>query len=297
MLMPGSRCAFLLAVAVVTWAATPASSWGQGSTGGVPSSAGPRARAAIVGGTKAKPGQFPWLAAVIDLNNASSGKEGLCSGTVVSSDVVLTAAHCVINVATGRRDPISHFRVLTGTVDLEHLSQLQVSTVSGVFVYPWYNNDTITGDAALLVLTTPTTAPAISLASRSDVRYMQPGTEVAIAGWGKLRPAATHLAPTLHWGLIVTQRPGYCRTYNGIDAVEFNRHRQFCAIDPHFVVSTCGGDSGGPAIVASTATTFLEVGIVSSGAHNCSARVPSVFTRIDLVSAWVDKIITEVRPP
>lgn len=57
-----------------------------------PPPSGPISR--VVGGNFAKPGQFPWQAAlVLNIN----GFEGLCGGSVISDTVILTAAHCLVS--------------------------------------------------------------------------------------------------------------------------------------------------------------------------------------------------------
>jgi len=47
-------------------------------------------RPSIVGGSPAPTGSFPWLAFVADVSN---GAANMCSGTVVSPNVILTAGH------------------------------------------------------------------------------------------------------------------------------------------------------------------------------------------------------------
>jgi secreted trypsin-like serine protease len=43
----------------------------------------------VVGGTEAQPGQFPWLVAIY------CGGKWFCTGSLISENYVLTAAHCV----------------------------------------------------------------------------------------------------------------------------------------------------------------------------------------------------------
>lgn len=51
----------------------------------------------IIGGSKAKPGQFPsYVRLLIDLTGDPKDRQ-LCGGTLISSDLVVTAAHCVAN--------------------------------------------------------------------------------------------------------------------------------------------------------------------------------------------------------
>jgi secreted trypsin-like serine protease len=70
----------------------------------------------IVGGTVATQGQFPFMAFVAYLNS-SGNLVFICSGTLVSSNLVLTAGHCTVNETTGALNRASGYRVVTGTVD------------------------------------------------------------------------------------------------------------------------------------------------------------------------------------
>ncbi len=100
-----------------------------------------RAHASIVGGTAATPGSLPSLAFVVD---DEGSQYGLCSGTVVAANVMLTAAHCVLDSTTGQVDPASNFAVVTGDVDWTDTAARQVSAVSSVAVYPQFEVTTQT---------------------------------------------------------------------------------------------------------------------------------------------------------
>ena len=100
---------------------------------------------------------FPQLAFIQD--QVSPSDYELCTGTVLSSNVVLTAGHCAQNETTGTVDPATGFEVVTGQPNLAGSLVGHVSAVSNVIVYPSYDPVTHDGDAALLELSTPTTAP------------------------------------------------------------------------------------------------------------------------------------------
>jgi hypothetical protein len=112
---------------------------------------------------------------------------GTCSGTVVAPNLILTAGHCAVDLATGVTREAAGYRVITGNVNLL-APERQLSRVSLVLVYPHF---TLTGsfdgwgDAALLELSTPTTAPTIPLASSANAKRLRAGTHALIAGWGQ----------------------------------------------------------------------------------------------------------------
>jgi secreted trypsin-like serine protease len=255
----------------------------------------PWAHAAIVGGAAAPAGSFPWLAYVYDdLGVAAEA----CTGTVVAPNLVLTAAHCVENISSGATDPASGFTVITGSLDWSDTALRQISGVTEVIpdttdVEANATGVNVVGDAALLELATPTTAPPIALANSSDLALVQPGTAAAIAGWG-LTGAAALVAPTdLQAATTVVQATDLCTS----DIPDFDPSAQLCTIaSPSNAVSFCNGDSGGPLIAASPASAWIEIGIASTS-FSCDPQLPDIFTRVDAVYAWAQSWINALPSP
>ena len=257
----------------------------------------PRARRSIVGGQPASAGTFPWLALIID--DLPNGTAELCTGTVLSPNVVLTAGHCGEDVTTGAVDAASGFVVVTGSLDWTDTASRQVSGVSQVIVHPGYNPATLDGgDAALLVLSTPTTAPAVRLATAADSALWQPNSSVAVAGWGKTDATDPNSIPhQLQWGTTVTQSTTYCTLQALAGGVAFDASDQLCVVDqPSFQDGTCQGDSGGPLLADYGTATPVEVGITSFGPENCDTHVAQFFTLGDSISSWAASRVGAVAP-
>jgi secreted trypsin-like serine protease len=252
-------------------------------------------RPLIVGGLPAAPGTFGMMAFVV-YEDPATGDLSACSGTVVSPQLVLTAGHCALNDETGVDDQASGYAVVTGSLDWTSPSR-QVSGVTRTIIDPVYNPATDDGDAALLVLSTPSTAPAVTLASDpGDVPLLQPGSTAQIAGWG-LTLAGT-IPDQLQWGASAVQSPGYCSTEASYGGLPFDSGRQICAIDaPTYADGTCNGDSGGPLLARRADGTWVEIGITNTGAANCSTGVPNFFARADALSAWVGNAIQGLAAP
>jgi secreted trypsin-like serine protease len=237
------------------------------------------AHIAVIGGQPADPGTFPWMADVLDVR---SNEVGQCSGTVVAPNLVLTAGHCAEDMQTGVVNEASGYRVLTGNVDsAAPETEKQTSGVTRVIVCPCHDRQTAVGDVALLQLSTPTTAPAVTLASRPNS-----GTGALLAGWGETYPNQDTQVERLRWAPTVVQRPGWCER----EAPPFSPAGEICTIDPpDHQTGVCNGDSGGPLLVASPSAPggMVQIGVASHVYNECATTSPSVFTRVDAISTWV----------
>jgi len=238
----------------------------------------------VVGGTAANAGTWPWLAFIYD----DQGRYvSLCTGTVVAADVVLTAAHCVENPVSGVSDAVTGFHVITGSVNWRS-SLRQQSIVKEIIVHATRSargtSKNVVGDAALLVLNTPTSAPAVTLATSADASLIAPGTSAEFAGWGRTSPELQQPPNVLRWASTVIQRPNYCAQFDST----FDAGAQLCALNaPTDSTSTCYGDSGGPLAVRNEAGSWFEVAVISTGGGNCSRRDADYYTRADYLYPWL----------
>jgi len=249
-----------------------------------------RAHEAIIGGTAARTGAFASVALILDLRGQETGQ---CTGTVVAPSLVLTAGHCAENIRTGVPNAASGYRVLTGEVS-GMPAERQESTVSAVIVYEGFRRRVDDGDAALLVLSTPTTAPAIGLAG-PDTGASRAGSTATMAGWGKTFFAQRRPTEELRWADTVVQGDRWCQS----SAPPFYASGEICTIDPPtYATGACSGDSGGPLLAPQgPAGQLVEIGIAVHVYGKCSTRRPSVFTRVDRIAAWVDTWIGAYASP
>ena len=149
------------------------------------------------------------------------------------------------------------------------------------------------GDAALLVLSTPTTAPAIPLATSANAERLRAGTHALIAGWGETEYGQEQLTGELKWAKSLVKGGHQC------EGSHFNMEAQICVTHPPGVASgACFGDSGGPLLAAGPRNQGLvEIGLSHALFNHCSTKHPDIYTRADLISPWVDRWIAAVDPP
>jgi hypothetical protein len=251
-----------------------------------PTAASAQPVTSVINGNEAPQGAFPFMAFVF-FENATEAF--VCSGTLVSSNVVLTAGHCSEETETGVIHAPQNFRVVTGSSNWAAPPRV-VSAVTRVAIYPGFLRTSLQGDAALLQLAAPVASPPVPLATTRPAA----GTEGIIVGWGNKSFGQEAVSESLAYGSTVVQAPAYCQQEWGS---AFHSASQLCAVDyPSYTYGTCHGDSGGP-MLQTVGSGFVEIGITSFGAGECQTSVPEVDTRADFVQPWVSQEITAFAPP
>ena len=173
--------------------------------------AAPSAREAIVGGASVDQEHYAYVAFIVWFD-ADGNPQYACSGTVISANVVLTAAHCVLDETTRQPLAADGFRVVTGVADWSDESNRQVSDVSQALANPNYDDVTDAADAAVLVLTEPSTAPPVRLAANSERYLYTAGMPAVVAGWG-VDDSGT-LSTVLRSATTDVQGAGYCAQFD-----------------------------------------------------------------------------------
>lgn len=247
----------------------------------------------IVGGSDAAQGDWPFMAFIVYFD-ASQNPVFSCSGTIVAPTVVLTAGHCTVDDTTGATLDPTGYAVVTGSVDWSDTAETQVSPVTEVIPDPLYNATTDTNDAGLLVLSNPTTAPAVKLATSADGYLGQAGTPALIAGWGKTYNGETTPQTYLQSADTVVQRAGYCHRQNP----NFDGALELCTVDPpQDSTGTCSGDSGGPLGADDASGQFVEIGLTTQAPVDCNTYSADYFGAIAPLNPWITSWIQAVAPP
>jgi hypothetical protein len=287
----------LLASLVVAAAAAAASpgSRGAGLGDAIPAApaADPAAGGSVIGGHNASIGEFPWLA-YIEGVQATAGYA--CTGTVVAPRVILTAGHCVEDIESNSIVEPAEIAVATGVSNLTKIPRANVSEVVQVLAYPNFDPTRLQGDAGLLILAAPVAAPPLPLATIADAALYDPGDELTIAGWGIDDRKTGHAPNQLQAATVPVEEASRCK--RGLQRFYpfFDPTHQVCTLDiPAHKITSCHGDSGGPAIALRPEGTPVEVGVTSLGDGSCNPTSPAVFTRVDQISTWVQSWINAVE--
>lgn len=248
------------------------------------------AQASIINGDPASITDFPSLAFIAARNKFS------CTGTVIAPRVVLTAAHCVEDLEVGGFTQPREYTVVTGRANPRQAGSGNVLQVSETHVFPRFDPGTAHGDAALLVLASPTPAAPIPLAGAADAALYAGGAPVMLAGWGLTSPNASTPPESLRSTSNVVLDPSACKSRTQRYYPPYSTAAQMCTIDPpDHRNGGCFGDSGGPVIARRADGSPVEIGIVSTGGPRCSTQVPNIFTRADLISTWAAEWVAAIE--
>jgi secreted trypsin-like serine protease len=235
----------------------------------------------IISGTKAPAGSWPWIASVRRTANLQSG---YCGGTVIASDAILTAAHCVVEddadgFPTKVLQPASNFTVVVGGNHLIAPVNGEVRRVTQMAIPPQWNGDAggYGADAAILFLDRNVSAPTMLMADLNfeAAVFQLPKPNEWAAGWGSITTHTTDAAgndvlpahyPNELWNAqldlflptacnqVFPPKPG---------SAPFWTNWHLCA--GRLPATTCNGDSGGPHLVQRTDGSWVQIGITSIG--------------------------------
>ncbi|HEX6709727.1 MAG TPA: serine protease [Rubrobacter sp.] len=243
----------------------------------------------VVGGDPVPDGKYPFMVSLqANTSGAPPSKEHFCGATLIDSDSVLTAAHCVDFISAATTPLTLSYRDVRIVVGLTVLDSSQgevrkIQNLTDISIHPRYNPRTSAFDAAVIKLNQPVDNPKpISLATVvSKNRLERPGTSARIAGWGTTKivgPSEQNrddLSNRLRDATPPIVSDAECdRAYNG----DIQRAVQVCA--GHRGEDTCQGDSGGP-MWATTKSGRRQIGITSNGVGCGTARYPGVYTEVN----------------
>ncbi|XP_076592108.1 transmembrane protease serine 5 isoform X2 [Chaetodon auriga] len=237
----------------------------------------------IIGGVEATLGRWPWQVSLYYSNRHT------CGGSIITSQWVVTAAHCVHNY---RLPQVSSWVVYAGIVTRSSAKMAQHTgyAVEKIIYNKNYNHRSHDSDIALMKLRTPLNfSDTIRPVCLPQYDYDLPGgTQCWISGWGYTQPEGVHSPDTLKEApvpIISTKKCNSSCMYNG----EITP-RMLCAGYTEGKVDACQGDSGGP-LVCQDENVWRLVGVVSWGTGCAEPNHPGVYTKVAEFLGWIYDMI------
>jgi len=263
-------------------------------------------RSEIIGGkqTPATGGQF--LAAIFqDFGDGEFFQN--CGGTFIAEDVVLTAAHCSVDLVglddannqllLGPTDP-SVLRVARRPASLAGLDDSELLEVESVYVHPGFDWITLDNDIAVWKLASSSPGPVLQLATQSSTsRLERLESTVKALGYGVTNTETGEASDVLMQVNVPVVplaecQANYYEASGGADQPltpeEIVTGNMFCA--GREGKDTCQGDSGGP-LTTGMGEKMRLVGITSWGFGCAEAGLPGVYTRAAKYRTWVNECL------
>jgi hypothetical protein len=233
----------------------------------------------VIGGTAIPITSAPWA---VFIRQSVSGGALLCSGSILDSLHVVTAAHCVYDTS-GVQASITSLSVRAGISNYNSPQAgdaEQDRGVSSLRIHPGYagSGGVNPDDVAVLALSAPLdmSGPAVQAVALPATGAAYPaGAAAGIAGFGR----ETLTAPpdgSLNLLSTTIDQQGSCAGHSNT-VIPADDAVALCAI-PAATATACTGDSGSGLVTTSDPRTL--VGVVSAGPAGCTAGGAAIETYV-----------------
>lgn len=257
------------------------------------------------------------VAIVMTEVTAEGYSQGICTGTLISKNIVLSAAHCFMPSTAGSR-------LFIGVYFENNITEAQVDENGAKIPLVKINADAIKvnddyiknmmnsqdgnfagGDIALVRLSkdAPADYKFAKLPKGEDFVQVQAKSKLTLAGYGVTDPivAEEQIDPETSEKVRVelpVGGDGVLRSVSNISVISVDTENKEILLKqatPKTVRGACHGDSGGPAFMKKEDGTLVQVGVTSRGTErlgNCNDK--AIYTDVAAQLSWIEQSSIEI---
>tara|TARA_A100001015_G_scaffold295384_1_gene374289 strand:- start:670 stop:1824 length:1155 start_codon:yes stop_codon:yes gene_type:complete len=232
----------------------------------------------IINGIQLTPRQYPFLVSV----QWRSGTifRWACGAALLSSQWILTAAHCLDQKSPNRLVFGGH-NLVDEQEGRDLCPESQMLNTEDIFIHPEWRRSTGENDIALIKVSQNVSYKSISILDQYQLKY-----QARVMGWGKDQNGKTTRIP--YYAQVNLMDIDACKeTYQVLSPSSVISSQQICVRGGD--TGSCQGDSGGPLVYTKGNDTFL-LGTVSWSV-GCAGN-PTIFARTAAYIDWICQITT-----
>ncbi|GFG36634.1 hypothetical protein Cfor_04118, partial [Coptotermes formosanus] len=211
-----------------------------------------------------------------------------CGGSIIDSEHILTAAHCVTGLSPA--DLVVFAGVLNNTQESSEDTKV-VRQVTELFVHEGFVYGPLINDIAIMKVSPgfPTDNSAVkAIPLRQDVA--PDGLICTVSGWGSLGDSDGTMPQNLQVVMVPFITYDTCRYIYSNYTEGSIEPGMNCAGFLQGGKDACGGDSGGPLVCGG-----LLTGVVSWGEGCALPNFPGVYADVAYYKEWIERQLLESK--
>jgi secreted trypsin-like serine protease len=234
--------------------------------------------------------------------------ESICTGSLITRDVVLTAAHCVASkTSSDKVDVLFGLTNVKGTVAIAAKDWI----INPAYVQnPKEDDKSVQNDIAIVKLSAvaPADFKLAVLPTAKTIEQLLVGSKLTFAGFGITNAIVRDFKkdqngkPVLDKNgqpLVVefsSEGSGTLRKVSDLVVTQITSDLKEISLDQRNLKGACHGDSGGPALLKLQDGTDIQVGVTSRGTNelgNCNEGV--IYTGVLGHQDFINKAVAQVN--